>query len=54
MLQNFSFVHIADNTGASVGMVFRVLKGSGSRIANIGDLVVVTVKKSDPKSNVDK
>lgn len=54
MLQNFSYVHIADNTWASVWMVFRVLKGSGSRIAGIGDLVVITIKKSDPKSNVTK
>ncbi len=57
MLQ--SRVEVADNTGAKIAQVIRVLKGSGSRrfgkpklqTANVGDVVIVTVKKALPNSD---
>lgn len=53
MLQNTSYVTITDNTGASQWMVFRVLKWSGCKKAWIWDLVVIAIKKADPKSSIE-
>jgi large subunit ribosomal protein L14 len=52
MLMQQSRVKVADNSGAREIMVIRVLGGSGRRYANIGDIVVGTVKKAIPNSNV--
>jgi large subunit ribosomal protein L14 len=45
---------VADNTGAKELMCIRVLGGSGRRYANIGDVVVATVKKAAPGGQVKK
>ena len=45
---------VADNTGAKEIMCIRVLGGSGRRYANIGDVVVATVKKAAPGGQVKK
>ena len=45
---------VADNTGAKELMCIRVLGGSGRRYANIGDVVVATVKKAAPGGLVKK
>ena len=45
---------VADNTGAKELMCIRVLGGTGRRYANIGDVVVATVKKATPGGTVKK
>ena len=45
---------VADNTGAKELMCIRVLGGTGRRYANIGDVVVATVKKATPGGVVKK
>ena len=46
MIQQQSYLKVADNTGAKELMTIRVLGGSGRRYANIGDVVVASVKKA--------
>ena len=48
MIQQQSYLKVADNTGAKELMCIRVLGGSGRRYANIGDVVVASVKKATP------
>ena len=48
MIQQQSYMKVADNTGAKEIMCIRVLGGTGRRYANIGDVVVATVKKAAP------
>ena len=47
MIQQQSYLKVADNTGAKELMCIRVLGGSGRRYANFGDVVVASVKKGD-------
>ena len=47
-------VEVADNTGAKELMCFRVLGGTRKRYANIGDVVVCSVKKAAPGGTVKK
>ena len=54
MLQQQSFMKVADNTGAKELMCIRVLGGTGRRYAGIGDVVVATVKKAAPNGQVKK
>ena len=54
MLQQQSYMKVADNTGAKELMCIRVLGGTGRRYANIGDVVVATVKKAAPNGQVKK
>lgn len=54
MLQLRSIVDIADNTGAKKVGVFKVLGGSRHRYAQIGDIVVVSVKVAEPRKMVKK
>ena len=54
MIQQQSYMKVADNTGAKELMCIRVLGGSGRRYANIGDVVVATVKKAAPGGQVKK
>ena len=49
-----SIVKIADNTGAKVGRVFKVLGGSKKRYARIGDVVVLSVQIAEPRKQVKK
>ena len=48
MVQQQSYLKVADNTGAKEIMCIRVLGGSGRRYANIGDVIVASVKKAAP------
>ena len=48
MIQQQTYLKVADNTGAKELMCIRVLGGSGRRYANIGDVVVASVKKAAP------
>lgn len=52
MLMQQSKLKVADNSGARELMVIRVLGGSKVKYGNIGDIVVGTVKKAIPNSNI--
>ncbi len=54
MIQQQTFMRVADNTGAKEVMCIRVLGGSGRRYASIGDVVVCAVKKAAPGGQVKK
>ena len=54
MIQQQSFMKVADNTGAKELMCIRVLGGTGRRYAGIGDVVVCSVKKAAPGGVVKK
>ena len=54
MIQMQSYLKVADNTGAKELMCIRVLGGSRKKYASIGDVIVASVKKAAPASNVKK
>ena len=54
MIQNLSRLRVADNTGAKVISVIRVLKGSNARYGGVGDIVVASVKQANPGGAVKK
>ena len=54
MIQQQTYLNVADNTGAKQLMCIRVLGGTGRRYANIGDVVVASVKKAAPGGTVKK
>ena len=54
MIQPQTIVKIADNTGAKVGRVFKVLGSSKRRYARIGDLVVLSVQVAEPRKQTKK
>ena len=54
MIQQDSYLKVADNTGAKEIKTIRVLGGSGRRYANIGDVVVASVRKAQPGGTVKK
>lgn len=54
MLQQQSYMKVADNTGAKELLCIRVLGGTGRRYAGVGDVVVATVKKAAPAGMVKK
>ena len=54
MVQQETRLKVADNTGARELLVIRCLGGSHRKTANIGDIVIGTVKKAIPNSNMKK
>lgn len=54
MLQPRSIVNIADNSGAKIGRIFKVLGSAAKRYAMIGDIVVLSVQKAEPRKSVKK
>src|SRR5690554_47332 len=54
MIQQESRLKVADNSGAKEILTIRVLGGTGRRYANIGDIVIATVKSAIPASAVKK
>ncbi len=54
MIQPRSIVVIADNTGAKIGRIFKVLGASKRRYARIGDLVVLSVQVAEPRKAIKK
>ncbi len=54
MIQMQSYLKVADNTGAKEIMCIRVLGGTRRRYANIGDVIVASVKKATPGGVVKK
>lgn len=54
MIQQESYLKVADNTGAKEIKTIRVLGGSARKYANIGDVIVASVRKAAPGGTVKK
>ena len=54
MIQQETFLKVADNTGAKEMKCIRVLGGSKRKFGNIGDVIVASVRKSTPGGTVKK
>ena len=54
MIQQETFLKVADNTGAKEIKCIRVLGGSKRKYGNIGDVIVASVRKSTPGGQVKK
>jgi len=54
MIQKFSRLKVADNSGAKVIMCINVLGGTGRRYARVGDVIVASVKEAVPAAAVKK
>lgn len=54
MIQPQTIVTITDNSGGKTGRVFKVLGASKKRYAQIGELVVLSVQKAEPRKQVKK
>lgn len=54
MIQEYSRLNVADNSGAKKVMCFKVLGGSKKRYARVGDVIVCTVKDAIPGGTVKK
>jgi large subunit ribosomal protein L14 len=52
MIQEYTYLDVADNTGAKECMCIKVLGGSKRRYAGLGDIVVASVKKAIPGGDV--
>lgn len=54
MIQTRSMLNIADNSGAKLVQVIKVLGGTRRRYAQLGDIIVVSVKEAEPRKMVKK
>lgn len=54
MIQSFTRLNVADNSGAKEIMCIKVLGGSKRRYASVGDVIVASVKKAIPNAKVKK
>ena len=54
MIQPRSMLKVADNSGAKIAQCINVPGGTRKRYAAIGDIIVVTVKKAEPRKIVKK
>ena len=54
MIQEESYLKVADNTGAKEIHTIRVLGGSKRKYGNIGDIIVASVRKANPGGTVKK
>ena len=54
MIQPESLVKITDNAGGTVGKVFKVLGSAHKRYAQLGELVIISVKVAQPRKAVKK
>ncbi|MEA2029942.1 MAG: 50S ribosomal protein L14 [Campylobacterota bacterium] len=54
MIQGFTRLNVADNSGAKEIMCIKVLGGSKRRYASVGDVIVASVKKALPTGKVKK
>ena len=52
MIQPRTMLKVADNTGAKIIQCFRVLGGHAKRCAQLGDVIVGTVKEAEPRRDV--
>lgn len=54
MIQTRSMLNVADNSGAKLVQVIKVLGGSRRRYSRLGDIVVVSIKEAEPRKLVKK
>jgi len=54
MIQDGTVVKVVDNSGAKIAKVFKVLGSSKRRYAELGDVVIVSVKVAEPRKAVKK
>lgn len=54
MIQDRSLVIVTDNTGAKIGRIFKIVGSSKKRYARIGEVVVLSVQKAEPRKQVKK
>jgi large subunit ribosomal protein L14 len=54
MIQEYTNLTVADNSGAKKLRCFKVLGGTRRRYASIGDIIVCSVREASPESNVKK
>ena len=54
MIQPQTIVTIADNSGAKIGRIFKVLGSAAKRYARLGEIVVLSVQKAEPRKQVKK
>ena len=54
MIQMYTYIDVADNTGAKECMCVKVLGGSRRRYAGLGAVIVASVKKANPGGDVKK
>lgn len=54
MIQLRTMMNLADNSGAKIIQVFKVLGGSRRRYAQLGDVIVASVKSAEPRKIVKK
>ncbi|MBM4096520.1 MAG: 50S ribosomal protein L14 [Planctomycetes bacterium] len=52
MIQMYTYIDVADNTGAKECMCVKVLGGTHRRYAGIGDVIIASVKKANPGGDV--
>jgi large subunit ribosomal protein L14 len=54
VIQKFTRLHVADNSGAREIMCIQVIGGTGKRYARVGDVIVASVKLAQPAAAVKK
>ncbi|MDI6717515.1 MAG: 50S ribosomal protein L14 [Patescibacteria group bacterium] len=54
MIQERSIIKVADNSGAKIIRVFRILGGTRRRYSQIGDVFVASVQQAEPRKNIKK
>jgi large subunit ribosomal protein L14 len=54
MIQDYTILDVADNSGAKKVMCFHVMGGSGRRYATVGDIITVAIKEAIPLASVKK
>lgn len=54
MIQARTIIKITDNSGAKIGRVFKVLGSSKKRYAKVGELVILSVQKAEPRKEIKK
>ena len=54
MIQEYTILDVADNTGAKKIRCFKVLGGTRRRYARIGDIIVASVREASPEATVKK
>jgi large subunit ribosomal protein L14 len=54
MIQQTTWMTVADNTGAKVANCVLVLGGTRRRYARIGDVIIVSIKEADPRGTVKR
>jgi large subunit ribosomal protein L14 len=52
MIQMYTYLDVADNTGAKECMCIKVLGGTRRRYAGLGDVIIASVKKANPGAEV--